>query len=361
MTGVHMRLLMPQIQNLVWLESTSPDVWCKFGCSSCCSVEVGGGDIGGGLAADLTLETRLRFGGRAGGCTDVSFRGEPSTSVLKHASHLDGHVQLASSHTLHLYSCVQANSLNNVYHTAPTCLAASLNWGMKPWRRNKTGLMSVTIPAAATRPATSCRCVPSGAGTHWCLDVHSFRTSPCTPLLQQQAKKYISLSHKAFGLCSGYCWHLDFAVATVDISPSKFCIYFCSSIWATRSTYFSVLSSAGCVTTAVSHTLQQASTLCKSSLSQLLPPPHKMTCINSKASGYVGSSSYPPTSSPVIVICCQILKTNSPPNKWTHFTNTQQDKLKMQVFLSQNTTLLFNKSATCVGCYHYPPLSWSQQ
>lgn len=35
-------------------------------------------------------------------------------------------------------------------------------------------------------------------------------------------------------------------------------------------------------------------------------------------------------------------------------------KLKMQVFLSQNTTLLFNKSATCAGCYHYPTSSWSQ-
>ena len=68
-----------------------------------------------------------------------------------------------------------------------------------------TGSMSVKVPVAATRPATSCRCVPSGAGTHWCSDVRSFRTSPCTPLLQQPVNKYISLSHKVFGLRSGYC------------------------------------------------------------------------------------------------------------------------------------------------------------
>jgi len=36
-------------------------------------------------------------------------------------------------------------------------------------------------------------------------------------------------------------------------------------------------------------------------------------------------------------------------------------KLKTQVFLSQNTTLLSNKSATCVGCYHYAPSGWSIQ
>ena len=111
------------------------------------------------------------------------------------------------------------NSLTNVHHSAPTFLGAPLNWGMKPWRRNMTGLMSVIVPAAATRPATSCRCVPSGAGTHWCcLDVRSFRTSPCMPLLQQQANKYISLSHKAFRLCSGYCWYFPLKI-----------IYFCSS------------------------------------------------------------------------------------------------------------------------------------
>jgi hypothetical protein len=65
----------------------------------------------------------------------------------------------------------------------------------------------------------------------------------------------------------------------------------------------------------------------------------------------------------VIAICCQLLKTNSPPppNKWTHFTNTQQNKLKMQVFLSHNTTILFDKSATCCGCYNYPPSRWYQQ
>lgn len=103
-------------------------------------------------------------------------------------------------------------SLNNVYHSAPTCLGAPLNLGMKPWRRNMTGLMSVIIPVAATQPATSCRCVPSGAGTHWCSDVRSFRTSPCTPLLQQQAKKHISLSHKAVGLCTGYCRYFPLTI-----------------------------------------------------------------------------------------------------------------------------------------------------
>lgn len=43
--------------------------------------------MGGGLAVDFTLDVRLRFGGRAGGCPGVSFREELDTSILKHISH----------------------------------------------------------------------------------------------------------------------------------------------------------------------------------------------------------------------------------------------------------------------------------
>jgi hypothetical protein len=45
--------------------------------------------MGGGLAADFTLDVRLRFGGKAGGCPCVSFRQEPDTSILEHISHPD--------------------------------------------------------------------------------------------------------------------------------------------------------------------------------------------------------------------------------------------------------------------------------
>jgi hypothetical protein len=75
--------------------SPSATKWFNLGYNSCCGLEVGGGDIGGGLADDFTLDVRLRFGGRAGGCPGVSFGEELAPSVLKQI-----HVHLIVVHVL---------------------------------------------------------------------------------------------------------------------------------------------------------------------------------------------------------------------------------------------------------------------
>lgn len=112
--------------------------------------------------------------------------------------------------------------------------------------------------------------------------------------------------------------YLDFVVTTVDISPSKFCIYFCSSYLNNINyLFFCIEFCMVCSNSSTAHsTVSSPATtvLCVNPAYHncpLPPPPqHKITCINSKASDYVGPSSYSPTSSPVITICCWILKTN---------------------------------------------------
>ena len=68
--------------------------------------------MGGGLAVDLTLDIRLRFGGRAGGCPDISFTGEPSTSMLKHTAFRSPCTADVTTHT----ACIQLSRSHYINH-----------------------------------------------------------------------------------------------------------------------------------------------------------------------------------------------------------------------------------------------------